>query len=191
MRSVHVFWILCLLCVLLSCSRKMRTSSDYDPMVNFAAYTSYAWLEPSTPRQLNTYQALVEQWIRDHVERLLTSKGLQKVTIDKASLQLIYTTSYSDKQDVYRDSRTYFYRHYGTLRSRTVESVYVRKYEEGILSIGMIDPTSERLVWYGGAAAEIDSPKDDKEKIKEAVGKILAQFPPSIAPEEPMGPSTS
>jgi hypothetical protein len=49
---------------------------------------------------------------------------------------------------------------------------------EGVLSIGMIDPGRQRLIWYGGATTEVGSPKDDKETIKQAVGKILGAFPP-------------
>ncbi len=188
MLKTRVFWSLCLLSGLLSCAT-MTTRSDYDPTVNFTSYTSYAWLEPSPPRQLNQYQALAKQWIREAVDETLTAKGLRKTSPDATDLQLIYVASVTKKQDVFRDAETYYYKYYGMLRSRTIETIRRRNYTEGVLSIGMIDPGRQRLVWYGGATTEVGSPKDDKETIKQAVVKILAAFPPLIPPEDPIGPS--
>ena len=188
MLSTRIFWSLCLLSGLLSCAT-MTTSSDYDPTVNFTAYTSFAWLEPSPPRVLNAYQASAEQWIHEAVEQTLAAKGLRKTSTEAPDLQLIYVASLQEKQDVFRDSETYYYRYYGMLRTRTVTTIHTRDYTEGVLSIGMIDPGRQRLIWYGGATTEVDSPKGDKETIKEAVGKILAAFPPPLPPVDSTGPS--
>ena len=55
------------------------------------------------------------------------------------------------------------------------------KYNEGILYIDIIDMKKNELVWQGIGKGYIYTDKPDKknEKIKEMVGKILLQFPPS------------
>lgn len=188
MLSARVFWSLCLLGGLLSCST-MTTSSNYDDTVNFAAYTSFSWLEPSPPRQLNAYQALAKEWIHEAVEESLVAKGFRKTAAGASDLQLIYVADVKKKHEVTRDSETYFYRHYGMLQSRTIEMIHIRNYQEGVLSIGMVAPGHQGLIWYGGASTEVGSPKDDKDIIRKAVGKILAEFPPPTLPVDSHGPS--
>ena len=59
--------------------------------------------------------------------------------------------------------------------------VDVRQYTEGRLAIDIFDAKEKRPVWHGYATANVSSATDRAERqalLREAVTKILAEFPP-------------
>jgi hypothetical protein len=57
-----------------------------------------------------------------------------------------------------------------------------RYYNEGVIIIDIVDVTTNRLVWRGTAQAEVKDevePEQQQANIREAVRKILADFPPN------------
>jgi hypothetical protein len=62
-----------------------------------------------------------------------------------------------------------------------VTTTYVRQYEEGTLVLDIVNAKSNQLMWRGSAQAEINrqlKPEEREKRLQEAIGKILAQFPP-------------
>ena len=57
-------------------------------------------------------------------------------------------------------------------------------YEVGPLSLAMVSPGSQKLLWRGSAKAEIDAVMNREARrqlIETAIEKILKQFPPGTA----------
>jgi hypothetical protein len=57
-----------------------------------------------------------------------------------------------------------------------------REVDEGGLEVALIDPKDKRLIWRGTARGAIDrnsTPQEREERIREAVEKIFAEYPPA------------
>lgn len=68
--------------------------------------------------------------------------------------------------------------------------VHVERRTEGSLTLDIVDTRTKQLVWRGTAESSIDrdaSPQERRERLQEAVSKILEKFPP--APDDRRGRS--
>jgi hypothetical protein len=83
------------------------------------------------------------------------------------------TTNYYGYGGVYRP---YYYSGFGGYNTTNYN---IDHYKDGSLIIDIIDASTEKLVWQGTGNKEIDGPvKDPDKRIPEAVGMIMANFPP-------------
>ena len=72
----------------------------------------------------------------------------------------------------------YGYRHAAFSRGTDVRTVY---YQEGSLILDFIDPRTKELIWRGVGTKVLSknpTPEKSEEEIKEAVQKILEEYPP-------------
>jgi hypothetical protein len=179
MRSAPQFLIGVLLVVGLAhlamgCS-SMSVKHDYDRAVDFTRYKTFGWVEQ--PQQL---EDLIRSGIRpanlrlakDLIERDLRPKGLQLDEEDPDILIAIFGGS-QDRVDV----QAWGYGHDASMRGRDTE-VDVYEYEEGGLLMDFIDAETDSVIWRGWATCALEESDDTREKIREAVSRILERYPP-------------
>ncbi len=159
----------------------VSVSYDYDAHTDFSPLRTYGW---KADLPLERSNQLIAKRVKRAVERELGARGFRGPEESPDFLISIH----GGKESVL-DVREWGYdyaprEHYrGWTRTgfggpRWIE---VRKYEEGILVLDIIDGRTEELVWRGTAAGAMGpgmTPRESEEGIGEAVAKMLGTFPP-------------
>jgi len=186
-------WVWLLAVPVLSGCATMRVSSDYDASADFTILRSYDWL--SSPKIKSgdpkvQYGSLMEARVKRLVEEQLARKGYVQDAAQPDFL-VTYHVAVEDKVSVTYINELYGYgpgwgagyrrniHHYGYRGSATM----VSEYQQGTLLLDVVKADNKQLIWRGSATDEVFSELDQaaREKhLREAVQKILAQFPPPV-----------
>lgn len=178
--------------VVLCCAcSNLRVSHDYDLDADFGALETYAWIEPDDvgPDELNFRRAVA------HVDAELSAKGFVLVGAEGADFHVAdfhVAVHFDTEQRVRVTDWGYGYdwrfasnfdRRYG---ARLGPRVDVVEYEEGVLFVDVVEPSSGHLIWRGVARRPIDesaTPAERDARMAESVARILEPFPPGGADE--------
>lgn len=169
--------LLCALALLAGCSA-VSVNADYDSATDFAALRTWSWHSQELPAGLDE---LTNRRIRAALEPALASRGLVAAAAGaKADVLVAYHVEV--RQRVESDPVTYGMG-YGWRGgyAGVATGGQVRTYDEGTLHVDLVAPDGKTLLWRGSGTrvlAEKASPKEREERIREAVTKILEQFPP-------------
>lgn len=173
--------------LMLSACSTLNTGWDYDPGVNFNQYKSYAWVEKQSEDTSYHLDGLMDQRVRDALDRQLAQKGLQIATKENADILVNYLTKVDKKINVDTFNTNYGYNPYwgpgwgwgGNMQTQTT----VREYEVGTLIVDLVDAKSGKLIWRGSVADTIrdsDTPQKRIAKVNEAVASVMSNFPPKV-----------
>jgi hypothetical protein len=147
---------------------------------------TFAWSSDSQPEtgDIRLDDSLLDQRIRAAVEQTLVSGGYSKTDRDSADFFIAYQVGIQQRikadnvQTGFTAGRGSSGR-YGSVSIRT--GTDVKSYDEGTLFIDVLDPGNGRLLWRGKGTNTVSTHADQDRRnrnIKEAVEKILGQFPP-------------
>jgi hypothetical protein len=172
----------------LSACSSLKTSSDYDPAVNFTDVKTYAWVEKKTADATYHLDGLMDQRVRAAVNDQLQLKGLSMVSADKADVLVNYLTKVDKKINVDTFNTNYGYNPYygagwgrGGMGGVGHTQTTVREYEVGTLILDFVDTKSGKLVWRGSVADTMrdkDTPEERVEVVNIAIGALLQNYPP-------------
>lgn len=161
----------------------IRVSHDYDPGADFSAYRSWYWLPrpgPSGDPRLDS--DLLDARVRSAVEEVLAAKGYRKAPTGEGDFGVGWHGAIEGKLDVQTIDRYYGYGpRWGYGYGGVVTDTYVRQYDQGTLILDVVDARQRKLVWRGSAQAEVQEradPEARQRRIREAVEKVFARFPP-------------
>jgi hypothetical protein len=188
MRSAHVTLLsLIALTTGIACST-LKVSSDWDAEVDFSKIQTYAWIgQDSGVQGFGGEGSLLDQRIRKAVHETLATKGFSEVDRKEADVLVSYHINVENKLDVQTIQRGYGYGYGGGGRYRSYgggagySDTYVTEYEEGTFLLDLVEPNRMELVWRGSAQSRItqqSTPEKREERVREVVGKVLAQYPP-------------
>ncbi|MCG9753701.1 DUF4136 domain-containing protein [Shewanella insulae] len=170
----------------LSACSTLKTSSDYDPKVNFDDVKSYAWVVKKTEDTTYNLDGLMDQRVREAVDRELQMKGISKVEADSADVLVNYFTKVDKKINVDTFNTNFGYDPYyygpgwgwgGSVHTQTT----VREYEVGTLVLDMIDKETGKLIWRGSVADTIrekSTPEERVEVVNKALAAMMLNYPP-------------
>ena len=154
----------------------ISTTTDYDPGVDFSAFSTYQWVDSQ-----GEVDNILSSRIRQSVDAAMAAKGFKQAA--DADLAISYQVSTAERRS-YNTVNSgwgggYRYGGWGMSMgtSTTTESVW----EEGTLILGIFDTGTKNLVWTGTATTDLDpsrSPSERQETIDEGVSRMLADFPP-------------
>jgi hypothetical protein len=155
-----------------------------DPSANFAAYQTFGFSEPLGTDRAG-YQSIVSQQLKAATRREMEARGLR---YDPASPQLLvnFNAQLSDKMRVtttpepvmapgYYGYRRGFYQPWPMYTERTD----VTQYQEGTLTIDVVDSARKQMVWEGTVTKSVTS-KDTQNvgaALDAAVVAAFAKFP--------------
>ncbi|MGS0824659.1 DUF4136 domain-containing protein [Shewanella sp. 0m-8] len=170
----------------LSACSSLKTSSDYDPGVNFSEVKTYAWVQKKTDDATYHLDGLMDQRVRNAVEDQLQLKGLTRTDAATADVLVNYLTKVDKKINVDTFNTNYGYNPYygpgwGWSGSAGHSQTTVREYEVGTLILDMVDRKTGQLIWRGSVADTMrdkDTPEERVEVVNEAVGALLLNYPP-------------
>lgn len=178
---------------LAGCATTLDIHTDYDCRADFSKLKTFAWVpdmkqESKDPRIDN---AVTDARIRSAVEKVLTTKGYQKVIEGQPDFQVAYQAAIKEKLDAKMTDFPYstpsmqdivngnfsqdMMWAYG--RSQT----FLSQYEEGTLILDIVDPKKKKLMWRGTAKATVVEERDPAKKearLHEGVQQIFVAFPP-------------
>ncbi len=166
----------------------MHVGSDYDRNATFVNYHSFTLMNRAHRGPGGVTNPLVIQRTEDALKAEMAAKGYQ-LTSDPASADFTvdFTIGSQERTDINSYPDPYAGMGWGWGRPGWWGGAYwgdtidVRQYREGTLSIDIFDARSHKPVWHGWAKKEL-SRKDiesSDEPIRRAVAAVLARFPPS------------
>jgi hypothetical protein len=172
-----------------------HTVVDFDRTVDLSKLKTYRWLPldqppifkgglPETAQTLP--DATADKIIKKHVSDQLNKKGFQEIAEGEPDFLVSYFLSMALDFEVQEfDTGTspnpdIPYGHWRPFYSTMYDQILLRT---GTLSIDVISPEDEKLIWRGTATETFDekgnvSVKKADKRVQKAVKKILKKFPP-------------
>lgn len=190
-------WTVVSLLLLLSGCSSLQVSSDYDGSVDFASLHTYDWLPVPAIKSGGPaiqYDNLLAQRVRSSVDVQLSARGFHHQT-ERPDVLVTYHVALDQKVSVtylnelhgYGPGSGMGYRRNMRYHGYPSREAFVTEYQQGTLIIDIVRASDKKLIWRGTASDEVypDSTTEAKEKrIREAVEKILALFPPPDSKEK-------
>ena len=174
------------------CAPSPKIGYDFDRSTDFSAYHTYAWLsgdqEKTGDRRADS--SAVDMRIRIAVGTQLRLKGYQTLPEGTPDFFVAYHVGLKDSSpsistQYYSDGMAgHAISHSADTRSASGSAPSLNEtpsYLTGSLLIDVIDAASQKLVWRGTAAGEVDpglTSQQRDERTKAIVHKILSHFPP-------------
>ena len=162
--------------LLLGGCASIAIQADQDPAVTLDSYETYAWSPTQRPPGDVRVTPALNTQIRDDINRHLADKGYDRVN-SEADFYVSYQVTVEGETII---QTLDYYRGSNFSENLAQPGTAPRRYEEGTLIIDVLDGSSERLIWRGTATAEVRqraSPEDRRDRVAEAVRKVLERFP--------------
>lgn len=174
-------FIACITLFLSGCS-SVTVRRDYDLAADFSRLSTYAWKHVEQPQTGNPRidNDLIDARVRAAVNAELSAKGFELVDRSEADFRVAYFLEY--KQRIGGNSVSFgmgigTYSRYGVGYDTAISD-----YDEGHLTIDIIDPADGGIIWRGvGRRTTYDTgdPAKTTKVVNMAVARILAKFPPT------------
>ena len=149
---------------------------EHDPATDFSRFKSYAWNDPEC---LTAAVPEIQQAIVKGIERELESKGLRKVALQEADLQVVTFAI----GETLAGATGSFYRHpswgWGYISSDA------RMVKRGALVIDLRDPHDGRPVWHAVAEKTVSNPDKAVGLVDQVISKAFRGYPPPAPPPSP------
>lgn len=179
--------VLAALTLLLTACQSAQLNRDYDATRDFGAYRSWRWQEPALqyrPDDPRVKSDLTEQRVRAAMSEQLEQRGLRPAPGAAADLKAQAWLIVENRQD--QVSTSYggtwggYWNGYGNgpayTETRRID------YKVATLQLDLLDGKDGKLVWRGSVEqimrSEPTTPAERDAVIREAVGKLLSQYPP-------------
>lgn len=207
MKKKLVNFLLLFLIGICGCNVYTVTSSYYDRSVDFAKYSTFAWLPDSgvTARQDSFRNSAYDNDIirnnaKNYVVHNLSTKGY-RVDVDAPDM-LVQLVLFNEKKErrmvdyppppppyYYYRNRFYYpfyypyydyYTYYGWgCRNNYCDyvPVYKQTYVKGTISINVYDRKQKKLIWSASAEGDLYDPSYIQDHVHPAIRKILKDFP--------------
>ena len=175
-----------------ACAASPKIGYDFDRSTDFGTYRTYAWLsgdqEKTGDRRADS--SAVDMRMRIAVATQLRLKGYQALPEGKPDFYVAYHIGLKDNAPsvstpYYSDGMAgHAFAHSADTRTAGKPPNTVNdspSYLTGALLIDIIDAGSQKLVWRGTAAGEVDpglTSQQRDERTKAIVQSILSHFPP-------------
>ena len=163
--------------LLVSACSGISTTTDFDPSVDFSAFSTYDWVDSE-----GQVDNITSSRIRSSVDAAMAARGFTQST-SSPDLAVSYQVSTAERRSFNTVNAGWGGGYgwggwgMGMGTSTTTENVW----QEGSLILGIFDVGTKNLVWTGTATTDIDgsrSPEDRQRLIDDAVNKMMSDFPP-------------
>jgi hypothetical protein len=160
--------------VLVSCNA-VKTSYDYDLLVDFSKYHTYDF----STRSLQYQGAVNGPAFFKAVEHEMLRRGMKKSNDPDALLDLFVKTVTKEKtlEDQHHDTNPWAS---GYGMGFKTSNVNVEDYDEGTVLINMLDESQKKIIWQVRATKLLQQGKSvqkHKRNIDKVVAKMFAHYP--------------
>ncbi|MEE9367267.1 MAG: DUF4136 domain-containing protein [Pontiella sp.] len=177
------YFFLCVVSIsILSGCSSTSVTRDYNETTDFSTLKTFAWQHADQPQTGNPRidNDLIDERVRAAVNRDLSAKGFNLVEEPEADFLVAYFVEY--KQRIGGGTMSVGMR--GGSYGRAAGVGYntgISDYEEGYLTIDVIDPEEGKNFWRGvgrRTSYENNNPKKITKIVNQSVSSILKKFPP-------------
>ena len=192
-RRVYRLILLSAIALTAACNTLPRIGYDFDPAADFSAYRTYAWMPGPQAKtgDRRVDNSAVDIRIRTAVDTRLRLKGYAPSPDGKPDFFLTY---HAGVKELAADSTSQFLdptmagipfsmsadtRNMGKPRQEPEAKIDPRL--SGSLLVDVIDAETNKLVWRGTAAGEVDPGLTSQERdarMRAIVEKMFSHFPP-------------
>jgi hypothetical protein len=166
-----------------SCGPTLKVSTDYSRDTDFSGYKTYALFR--APDSMASVSRLNYDRIVHAVLAEMTGKGFLE-TDNQPDLLVNPVAILKNREWVSANSNYYGYGGYfrpyywgDDYGGYAATSYDVEHYKEGSLIIDVVDAKTKKLLWQGIGNSKIDTDvRDPDQRIREAIDKIMVDFPP-------------
>ena len=185
---MRILAIVAMAIFVIGCASRPDVSWDYDPSVSLAGLRYYNWYPDE--REGNSLDdrgydtnSLVQDRVESAINMVLHSQGYREVNNRRSNNRNLKADFYVNASYMIMPTYEgvqipgYLPPPYST---GSMPTGSVRNYEEGILTIDVIDPDSNQVVWSGSAWSRINkfaTPQQKVTNITNTVQRILSGFP--------------
>ena len=158
----------------LSACAGISTDSEYDPAVDFSAYSTFAQAPPpeGRPKGLPGWSSITDRLVQREIAEDLEQKGFRSAPRESADLMVAFTVSGEPRTDVWGNPG------WGWAGGGTVTTSH---YVRGVLAIDIYERRRQKLVWRGWATKDVFAEDSRADRVEQAVQAVLEQFPPQRA----------
>lgn len=186
MKFKHLFITLFILFLTAACSVSPTIRSNYNQAIDFNQYKTFGFFQPLDTD--SRYESLTSQYLKQATVIEMTRRGFV-LSKNKPDLLINFHRYIENKQYIneipvtgyggYHEYRGHVYYDYG-MSYRT----YIDNYQEGRLSIDIVDSRSNRVIWQAEAVGRVSNQERDnlQATLQKTVSQMFTQFPISIQP---------
>ena len=193
-RHTSRLFVLAAGAALAACASGPEIRSDANPSARFSEYSTFAYFSPLATDKAG-YESVLTARLKEATRRSLEAKGYVYSETDPDLLVNFYA-NIEDKQEI----RTYStgptmgvgYGYYGYRRGyyagwNTGTEVQTVNYEEGTLTIDLVDAKEKMLAWQGQAEGRVskEARKNPGPAIDAVVAEIMSAVPARAAEAMP------
>jgi len=181
--------------LLAACASGPYVKTDQDPGADFGRYRTWGFYQPIAMEQ-SGYSSWITDRIKDNVRREMEARGyaysekapdlqvnFQGVVRDRTA---VYSMPVSDVQFLY----SYRRRAYVAVPV-WYDQMQVSRYQEGTLSIDLVDARQNRMVWTGDAIATVTrmNAQERAANIDKTIAAVFAKYPYRAGSNQPVVPA--
>jgi hypothetical protein len=158
----------------IACSPIYSVSYDYDKNFELVQISTYDWLPIPKEANINNLDAVR---IQKAVNAELEAKGLRLISENPDFLIAAHIVTKEKLRSTQRNYPDYY--SYWTYRDSMALDYF--QYQEGTFILDFVEPFSKNFIWHGAAKVALDyadTPEKRDKLIKEAMQKILQNYPP-------------
>ena len=174
-----------LLLLFTGAARAQDVRYNFDKDADFSKFKTYKWVPIKDAQKVDD---ITDKQIKDAIDSVLATKGLEKTTSDDADLYIGYQTAIGQEKQYTSFNTGWGYGPgwgggwYGgggmtsSTTTGTTSTIYT-----GQLALDMYDSKGHDLVWRGVASKTIDvkaKPDKRQKNLNKAAAKMLKNYPP-------------
>ena len=186
MRKAILFVVVAGVVLAVGCS-SIKVRTDYDELVSFRDFRTYAWIEHESESKGDpaVSSPLTGRRIQNAVDSELIRRGYRRTDTGSPDFYIAYRIVSSRRMDITSTGDPYGHRYYMGYRSSRYHGmgvdVQTNHWLESTIVLDVIDASTNEVVWRGWATSDLDAnPSPDRVSyyVERAIEKILREFPP-------------
>jgi hypothetical protein len=160
---------------------KLFIQTRHDSEVDFGAYATYAWApnDRAWASPVFTEYPALPGMIGSAVDARLTTMGFEKTSAQAADFLVAVSANAQEVTVISkRRYRSWAHSYDRALPTNVNTATQLDRMPQDTLVLEIIDTASEGVVWHAQAAGVITGGVDMDKAVDDAVGRMLALFPP-------------
>jgi len=160
---------------LLSGCGSVQVRHDYALGFDFNSLSSYQWHKKTNGTKVAPPQSLQSQRIEAALSNALAQHQLQEVK-QNPDIWVLYAYRIEQRTE-FRSYPGFGFRYHDPFD----HDIVAHAYEVGILSVEMVEPASQRVIWQTEAIERVDAyqtPQEREAAINASIQEIFAKYPP-------------
>jgi hypothetical protein len=186
MTFKHVLIKLCIVFLTAACTVSPTIRSSYNQSIDFSQYKTFGFFQPLDTD--SRYESLTSQYLKQTTVTEMTRRGFV-LSKNEPDLLINFHRDIQNKQHIdeipitgyggYREYRGHLY-----YDSWVGYRTYIDNYQEGKLSIDIVDSRLNKVIWQGEALERINEEhlNNLQATLQKTVSQIFTQFPTGNKP---------